>query len=164
MRAAAALPPCNPAALPFCGPYRSLLTAEEFDNFFARLGKNRASRESRYYVSSVDGKLKVEHDCYDESHTHRSHDADLSKMEIMLVEDVDVRCLIALNATFPLDPQLMLAYTGVGDKHSPDLDAKVVRADMTRKWYVTEMSMLLEFPWQVEDSRIVKKFVTMDEP
>lgn len=168
MRAAAtALPPFNLAALnaePFFDPYHSLLTVEEFEKFLTLVGQNRASRESRYYVSSGDGKLGCERGRNLRTHTQRSRDADLSKMEIMLVEDVDTRCLMALDANYHLDPQFVLAYADVGDKHSPDLDATADPTDMAGKWYVTEMSMSLDFPWQVGDSRAVKKFSTMDEP
>lgn len=148
----------------FFSKYRSLVTPLEFEKIHELVVKTRPSRGNRYYISSSDGKLDFEHEIYARMDAQRSQDADLSKMEVIVVEDVDVRCLVALDAAYQLDPQFLLAYTGVGDKHSPDLEAVNDPTDMAVKWYVTEMSMLLEFPWQVEDSRIVEKFAKMEKP
>jgi hypothetical protein len=147
----------------FFNKYRSLLTPEGFARFHNLVSKTRPSRGHRYFISSFDGRLEFEHDCYARMDAQRSKEADLSKLEMILVEDVDVRCLVALDATYQLDPQFLLAYTGAGHRHSPDIEAVADPADVAGKWYTTEISMLLQFPWQVEDSRIVKRFASLEE-
>ena len=147
----------------FFSKYKSLLTPEEFGRFHDLASKTRRSFGYRYYISSSDGKLDTDV-VYKRIDTQRSRNADLSKMETILVEDVDVRCLVALDATYQLDPQFLLAYTSVGDKRSPDLEAAAGPADLAGKWYTAEISMLLEPPWFIEDSMMLKMFADMDKP
>ena len=127
------------------------------------ISKTSPIRGHRYFISSFNGRLEFEHDCYARMDAQRSKEADLSKLEIILVENVDVRCLVALDAAYQLDPQFLLAYTGAGDKHSSHIEAAADPANMAGKWYTTEISMLLQFLWQVEDSRIVKRFASLEE-
>jgi hypothetical protein len=71
--------------------------------------------------------------------------------------------LVSLDATYNLDPRFLLAYTIHGEKHSPNMEAVADPAGMAGKWYTTEISMFLESPWQIEDSRIAKKFASLEE-
>lgn len=148
----------------FFNKYRSLLSPEEFGRFSDLVSKTRPSWGRRCFVSSSTGKLSYEYGSIARMDIRRSRAADLSKMEIIFVEDVDVRLLVALDTAYHLDPQFLLAYKGAGDKHSPDFETTSGPADMAGKWYITEISMLLEDPWHLEDSNNPSKIYTRVEP
>lgn len=148
----------------FLNKYRSLVSPEEFVRFHNLASKTRPSRCYRCFISSKAGRLEYEYGHNALTNPQRSQDADLSKMEIILVEDVDVWLLVALEATYQLDPQFLLAYTGTGDKYSPDFEATTDPTDMAGKWYTTEISMSLEHQWEVEDSDMVKMLTYVGRP
>jgi hypothetical protein len=89
----------------FFNKYRSLVTPEKFDDFRYLIDKARPSRGHRYFISSFGGMFRFKHDCYASMDTQHSEHADLSKMEVILVEDVDVRFLATQDATYHLDAQ-----------------------------------------------------------
>ena len=148
----------------FFDKYRSLLPSEEFDKFRDLVGRTRPGRTSRYFFTSSSGKLGYEYLPSVRTQAERSKNADLSKMEIVLVEDVDEACLVALDTVYQLDPEFLLAYTSMGDKHSRDFEATADPADMTGKWYVAEMAISVGYPWLTEESRFVKKYNTSNRP
>ena len=163
-----AAPTSNSASVdsePFFSKYRSLLTTEEFGNFHDLISKTRKCCVARYYISSSDGGLRhEEYYFYTYREVQRHREADLSKMEIILVEDLDLRYLMALDATHQLNPHFMLAYVGVGSARSPGFETLTVPANMTGKWYTTEISISLDFPWQLEGSDLRESLNTTDDP
>jgi hypothetical protein len=149
----------------FFNKYRPLLPPDEFEQFRTLVGKIRASPVLRYYVRPGQSWLGLGSSYANgPMDPRRSEDADLSKMEVLIVQDVDVRRLLVLDDAYQLDPQFVLAYAGVGDKHSPEFDKMTDSAGMAGKWYVTEMSILLESPWETEDSMTVKRAAALELP
>lgn len=151
----------------FFNKYRSLLTPDEIDKFRALVGKTRASSTQRYYVRRDDPDCTHGFEMYwpdGPMDLQRSEEVDFSQMQVLLIEDVDVRRLLQLDSIYQLDPQLVLAYAGVGDKRSPGLDEGTVPGSMAGKWYTTEMSMLLKSPWETEDSQTVKNSAFLELP
>jgi len=121
----------------FFNKYRSLLTPDGFDKFRALVGKTRASHTQRYYVRRDVPDCRLGFKMYWPDRPmdlQRSEEVDLSKTQVLLIEDVDVRRLLQLEAAYQLDPQFVLAYAGVGDKRSPELDKVAISGSMTGKW------------------------------
>ena len=90
----------------FFRKYSRLMPPPEFNEFRSMIGRERKF-QAQLWRHLSDG-------FYGASEWTPSsvHDLDTRNQDILLIEDVDVRCVMALDTAFDLDPQFILSYAG----------------------------------------------------
>jgi hypothetical protein len=136
----------------FFEKYRSIVRPSDFEKFRSTLGRER----------SFWGSLLTED--HREAYEYRRWKPSMAKQlrqrkrDILLIEDVDINCIMALDAEFSLDPQFILNYVGCGEfssnykeMHGQDqYEGQFHRANvgMAGSWYVTRCKIQGEMPWR----------------
>jgi hypothetical protein len=136
----------------FFEKYKSKMEPSDFDKFRSTLG-----RERDFWGSLLTGDPR---DVYEYRRWTPSMAKQLrqQKRDILLIEDADINCIMALDAEFSLDPQFILNYVGCGqfssnykERHNQDqYGGQYHRANMgmAGSWYVTCCKIQGEFPWR----------------
>jgi hypothetical protein len=140
-----------PSLEDFFEKYRSIMRPSDFDGFRSTLGRERdfwgslltedlrEVREYRRWTPSMAKQLRRQ------------------KRDILLIQDADINCIMALDAEFSLDPRFILNYVGCGQYSSnykerrgqDQFEGQFHRADsgMAGSWYVTHCKIQGDFPW-----------------
>ena len=90
----------------FLQKYSSILPPPEFEEFSSLISRERKFQAQIW--KEADGGL------YEASELTLSkiRDLEIGRDDILLIEDVDIRCVMALDAKFDLDPHFILNYAG----------------------------------------------------
>lgn len=133
--------------------YRSRLLQPNPDQFCSILGRERDFRAT--LTHPISGGDMV-------SYPWTPSDIELvwgCKRDILVIEDVDIRCILALDAKFNLDPKFFLQYVGskglgapqqfLDDARWPDHGSHLADEGMAGSWCVTSGRINGDFPWQM---------------
>jgi hypothetical protein len=91
----------------FFGKYSGIVPQSELAEFRSLISREQNSKAERFRrcdVAAYGGS---------EWSPSKVHELDRDSISILLIEDVDVRWIMALDAEFDLDPHLILSYAGL---------------------------------------------------
>lgn len=128
----------------FFDRYRSLLPQQEFNKFHEVVSRERHSKGFRFERAGLE---PFRLDDYWSSESVNTMMEEVSQLDtdnvldvqnVFIIQDVDIRCLMGLSATYNLDPHFLVSYVALGEPSRwPKSTFHKATTGVAGSWYTT---------------------------